>query len=265
MPSKRVITSIVLVPILYIIVWELPAGYFAGLALLAAVLGQHEFYQMDRARGKKPLALLGMALGAIIILEFTHPLLPGVAKLTLTAGLLVIMLARLFSEQPVEGAGEDIAATLLGVMYVALLFGYQVGIRLGPSGKQWLVLMYLVIWASDTGAYYVGTAFGRHRLYEKISPKKSIEGLVGGVLASVIVALICRIWFLHSLHIGDAVFLGVILAIVGTLGDLVESLLKRSSGVKDSGTLIPGHGGILDRMDSMLFAAPVLYYYLRMR
>jgi len=128
-----------------------------------------------------------------------------------------------------------------------------------------LVFLYLVIWASDTGAFYIGTAFGRRRLYAKISPKKSIEGLAGGMLAASVIAMLCKVWLVPSAGFFEAAALGAFLAAFGTVGDLVESLIKRSAGVKDSGTLIPGHGGILDRMDSMLFAAPVLFYYLRMR
>ncbi|MHB8845579.1 MAG: phosphatidate cytidylyltransferase, partial [Nitrospirota bacterium] len=178
---------------------------------------------------------------------------------------LAVLTARLFSPRPVEGALEDIAVTLLGIFYVAMLFGFQVAIHAGSPGKRWLVFLFLVIWASDTGAYYAGTTWGKHRLYEKISPKKSIEGLVGGTLASAVVAVLCTVWLVPAMGWAEAVFVGALLALVGTVGDLVESLLKRSAGVKDSGTLIPGHGGILDRMDSMLFAAPVLFYYLRMR
>jgi phosphatidate cytidylyltransferase len=146
-----------------------------------------------------------------------------------------------------------------------MLFGFQAALRAGDHGKQWIVFLYLVIWASDTGAYYIGSSLGKHKLYPKISPKKSVEGLIGGMLAAAGVALLCRAWFLPAVGVLEAAVLGLVLAVAGTLGDLVESLFKRSVGVKDSGNLIPGHGGILDRMDSMLFAAPVLYYYLGMR
>ena len=258
MINKRVLTSAVAVPILYVIVWVLPPAFFVWLVMVAAVLGQHELYRMAEARGIKPLSVLGMLLGGLLILSLQG--MDGVYFITLS--LLLIMLARLFSRRPVEGAVEDIAVTFLGIFYVALLFGFQALIRLGMDGKQWLVFMYLVIWASDIGAYYVGTAWGRHRLYEKISPKKSIEGLIGGTLAAVAAGLLCRIWFFPSLGMTEAAMLGLALALAGTLGDLTESLIKRSAGVKDSGTLIPGQGGILDRMDSMLFAAPVLYYYI---
>ena len=175
------------------------------------------------------------------------------------------MITRLFSSRPVDGAIEDVAITFLGVFYVAMLFAFQVAIRTGDNGRQWLVFLYFIIWASDIGAYSIGIPFGKHRLYEKVSPKKSIEGLLGALAASAAMALLCRVWFIPQIGIGEAIAIALLLAVVGTIGDLVESLFKRAAGVKDSGDFIPGHGGILDRMDSMLFAAPVLYYYLRMR
>ncbi len=179
--------------------------------------------------------------------------------------MLLIMVARLFSPRPVDGALEDVASTFLGVFYVAMLFAFQVAIRTGSDGKQWLVFLYFIIWASDIGAYSIGIPFGKRRLYEKVSPKKSIEGLVGALVASAAMALLCRVWFMPPIGMGEAIVIALMLAVVGTIGDLAESLLKRAAGVKDSGAIIPGHGGILDRMDSMLFAAPVLYYYLKMR
>jgi phosphatidate cytidylyltransferase len=165
----------------------------------------------------------------------------------------------------VEGALEDVSATLLGVVYVALLFSFQIGVRLAPDGKQWLVFLYFVIWATDIGAYSIGIPFGKHRLYEKISPKKSIEGFLGALAGAALMALVCRAWFMPAVGMSEVVLIALALAVVGTVGDLAESLLKRAAGVKDSGSIIPGHGGILDRMDSMLFAAPVLYYYLSIR
>ena len=267
MSTTRVLSSIALVPILFVVVWLLPPVYFAGLAVCAAAIAQYELYGMAKARGIVPMTAAGIALGALVVVNFFRPLYPylGGPYFWITLCVLTVMIARLFSRRPVEGALEDIAVTLLGVFYAALLFGYQVAIHAGPSGKKWLVFLFLVIWASDTGAYYIGSAFGKHRLYEKISPKKSIEGLIGGMLASMVIAILCTVWLVPSAGLLEAAVLGACLAAFGTVGDLVESLIKRSAGVKDSGTLIPGHGGILDRMDSMLFAAPVLFYYLRMR
>ncbi len=267
MSTTRVLSSLALAPLLFVVVWLLPPAYFTGLVVFAAAIGQYELYSMAKARGITPLTAAGITLGVIVIINFYRPLYPyvGGPLFWTTLCVLAVMVARLFSRRTVEGAFEDIAVTVLGIFYVALLFGFPVAILAGQAGKKWLVFLFLVIWASDTGAYYVGTAFGKHRLYEKISPKKSIEGLVGGIAASVVVAMLCRLWLVLSAGLLEAAVLGAALAAVGTMGDLVESLIKRSVGVKDSGTLIPGHGGILDRMDSMLFAAPVLFYYLRMR
>ncbi len=267
MSSTRVLTSAVLIPILFIVVWLLPREYFAILIIAAAAAGQHEFYTMAKAGGAKPLAATGIVLGGLLIVFAFASAVPlaGGQGMIVALCVLAVLGARLFARGPVDGALTDSAVTLLGIVYVALLFGYQVGIHRSFRGKYWLAFLYLVIWASDTGAYYVGTSYGRRRLYEKISPKKSIEGLVGGLAAALVVALLCKLWLVRSLGALEALVLAFVITAAGTLGDLAESLLKRSVGVKDSGSLIPGHGGILDRMDSMLFAAPVLYYYLRMK
>ena len=263
---KRVISGLLFLPIFYLVTWQLPPVYFTALVLVAAAVGQYEFYRMAQARGFHPQRALGTALGVLIVIWSYHPLLPDQEHfLVLSGSLLLIMVARLFSSRPVDGALEDVATTFLGVFYVAMLFAFQVVIRTGVNGKQWLVFLYFIIWASDIGAYSIGIPFGRHRLYEKVSPKKSIEGLVGALVASAGMALLCRIWFMPAIGTAEAIEIALVLSAVGTIGDLAESLFKRAVGVKDSGGIIPGHGGILDRMDSMLFAAPVLYYYLRLR
>ncbi len=263
---KRVITGLLFLPIFYLVAWKLPPAYFTALVIAAVIVGLHEFYRMAQARGHHPEVVLGMVLGILVALDFYRPLFPGRGQFYIfTVTMLAIMIARLFSSRPVDGALEDVAHTFLGVFYVAMLFSYQIVIRLGENGKQWLVFLYFVIWASDIGAYSIGIPFGRHRLYEKVSPKKSIEGFVGALVASAGMALLCRVWFMPPIGIAEAVWLALLLAVVGTIGDLTESLFKRAAGVKDSGIIIPGHGGILDRMDSMLFAAPVLYYYLIIR
>ena len=262
----RIITGLLFLPIFYFVAWKLPTAYFTALVMAAAAVGQYEFYRMAHARGFHPNMVLGMVLGALVVMEFYHQsaLGPG-PVLSITASTILVLVARLLSPRPVDGAVEDIASTLLGIFYVAMLFAFQVSIRTGLHGKQWLVFLYFVIWASDIGAYSIGIPFGKHRLYEKVSPKKSIEGLIGALAAAAGMALLCRAWFMPPVSTGEAIALGLVLASVGTVGDLAESLFKRAAGVKDSGGIIPGHGGILDRMDSMLFAAPVMYFYLGMR
>ncbi len=266
MLSHRIITGLLFLPVFYLVVWNLPPEYFMLLLLVASGIGQFEFYRLARNSGTRPLAALGIALGSLLVYNFFEPVPPelGIGFLV-TSFMIVVAFVRLFSPAPVKGALEDMAVTLLGIVYVAMLFGFQGGIRLSGNGKQWLVFMYLVIWAADIGAYSAGMTLGKHRLYEKISPKKSVEGLIGGLIAAAGAALFCRWWFMPPVGVWDAAALALVLASAGTLGDLVESLLKRAAGVKDSGSIIWGHGGMLDRMDSMLFAAPVLYYYLRMR
>lgn len=261
---KRVVSALLFLPLFYLIAWKLQPVYFAAFVLIAALVGQYEFYRMAKARGIAPLALLGMAIGALVVVESYHPLLPAAGQ-HLAALLLLVMAARLFSSRPVQGAMEDIAVTVLGICYVALLFSFQIAVRMSVDGRQWLVFLFFVIWASDIGAYSIGIPFGKHRLYEKVSPKKSIEGLGGALAGAAGMGLVCRMWFMPAIGMGEAVGVAVVLALAGVIGDLVESLIKRAAGVKDSGTIIPGHGGILDRMDSMLFAAPVLYYYLIIR
>lgn len=262
---KRVISGLLFLPLFYLVTWRLEPIYFTALLLAAVAVGQYEFYRMAKVRGTNPHSVLGIVIGALVVLDSYNPLPGGAGVFLLTASLLAVMIARLFSSRPVDGALEDITATFFGVFYVAMLFSFQVLIRLGIDGKEWLVFLYFVIWASDIGAYAVGLPFGKHRLYEKISPKKSIEGLIGALIASAGMALLCRVWFMPPIDMLEAMGIAVALALVGTIGDLVESLFKRAAGVKDSGSIIPGHGGVLDRMDSMLFAAPMLYYYLLMR
>jgi phosphatidate cytidylyltransferase len=130
------------------------------------------------------------------------------------------------------------------------------------GGEFLIFFLVLVTWAGDAGAYYTGRSLGRRQLAPVISPNKTVEGLLGGLILAVAAALVARAWFLPSFSVADCVAIGLLLTMAGALGDLTESVLKRSAGVKDSGTVIPAHGGMLDRLDSLLFAAPAFYYYV---
>jgi phosphatidate cytidylyltransferase len=151
---------------------------------------------------------------------------------------------------------------MLAFLYIPFLLMHLVLLRQTPFGVKWLFLIMLIVMTNDSAAYYTGCSFGKHRLYLLVSPKKSIEGAVGGLVGSLFGALLAKFIFFPQLTFGDAVLTAIVIGVVGQTGDLFESLLKRSFGVKDSGTLIPGHGGLLDRMDSILFAAPITYYYV---
>jgi phosphatidate cytidylyltransferase len=148
----------------------------------------------------------------------------------------------------------------LGALYIGVGLGHFLLIRNLAEGDLFVFFVILVTWAADTAAYYIGKTMGRRPLAPRLSPKKTVEGFVGGLLCAVLVAGLSHFWFFSFLTLVECVIIGVLLACLGLLGDLAESFFKRSSGVKDSGTLIPGHGGLLDRLDSLLFTGPAFYY-----
>ncbi len=271
--AQRVLSAVVLLPILAAVVW-LGGWWVSGAVLVAAVLALRELYAMLVAGGHHPrpigylvaAALVGAAVAEV---RWGWHLLPAVLTLAIIATLAGEVLRRDHA-----GALLNWVLTLGGALYVAWLLAHFVFLRglaqpLGPAplaglfhdaGAAWIVLALAIVFVCDSGAYFVGRTFGRHRMAPVVSPKKSWEGAAGGLVAAVLAALACR-WLL-GLPLGWAwtVVLGVVGSTVGQIGDLAESLIKRQVGVKDSGTLIPGHGGVLDRVDSLLFTVPVLYY-----
>ena len=202
--------------------------------------------------------------GAVLVwlLSTAQPLC-GVGALTL--GFIVFAVVFLLRFGDLETVIGQLGILVLGFLYVSLMLAHLPLLHRLPEGRDWVFLVLLVVMAGDTCAYFCGINFGRHPLYPAISPKKSIEGAVGGLLGSLAGAFLARAWFLEIMTAGDAVLLGIGLGAVGQLGDLFESMLKRSFGVKDSGTIVPGHGGILDRLDSLLFVFPLAYYYALLR
>jgi phosphatidate cytidylyltransferase len=178
------------------------------------------------------------------------------------AALLLIPASYVVGKKTLEDSLPSSAIAVLGTTYVGMLSGSLIRLRHDfPEGSKLVYFLLLVVWLGDSGAYYVGKTFGKHKLSPRISPKKTIEGLMGGVAASVITALVIHFTFFPEFPLLHAIIAGVILSISGVIGDLAESMWKRSADVKDSGTLLPGHGGFLDRFDSILFTAPILYSY----
>ncbi len=149
---------------------------------------------------------------------------------------------------------------ILGVLYIFLFLSYLIILYTGPNGKAWIFFVLIVLWCSDTGAYAVGRTIGRHKLSPLVSPNKTVEGAVGGAGCGLAAALILNMALLTTLSLGQAAALGLVISLAGQVGDLCESALKRHFGCKDSGGMLPGHGGMLDRLDSLLFAAPLLWY-----
>ncbi|TKB68109.1 MAG: phosphatidate cytidylyltransferase [Nitrospira sp.] len=259
---RRIYTILVLAPLLYAAIRYLPPLAFSGLVVLAGGLALFEFYRLCFSdRRHSWLIGVGLAGFAALILA-THRL--DIIVPVLLATLVGVMSVPLLSRAPLEQSLRDGAMTLFGVLYLGLTLGMLSMTRLLPQGEWLIFFLLLVTWASDTGAYYVGTLFGRHRLAPTISPKKTVEGLVGGLIGAIIVAYAARWWFLPELSGLDCLILGTLLTLTGLWGDLAESAMKRSVGMKDSGGILPGHGGMLDRLDSLLFTAPVFYYYVSM-
>lgn len=168
----------------------------------------------------------------------------------------------LFRVRNIETAAAEVAFALLAFLYIPFLLMHLVLLRQTTYGVQWLFVIMLIVMTNDSAAYYTGSAFGKNRLYPLVSPKKSIEGAIGGLCGSLCGTLLAKYTFFPQLTLADAAITALVVGIVGQAGDLFESLLKRSFGVKDSGSIIPGHGGVLDRLDSIIFAAPVTYYYV---
>ena len=257
---RRIYTILVLAPLLYAVIRYTPPLAFSGVVVLAGGLALFEFYRLCFGnRSHSWLIGIGLTGFAALILG-THR--PDIIVPTLLATLVGIISVPILSRSPLEQSLRDGAMTMFGVLYLGLTLGTLSMTRLLPLGEWLIFFLLLVTWASDTGAYLVGTLYGRHRLAPTISPKKTVEGLVGGLIAAIIAGYAARWWFLPDLSGLDCLILATLLTITGLWGDLTESAMKRSAGMKDSGGILPGHGGMLDRLDSLLFTAPVFYYYV---
>jgi len=233
---------------------------FACLLSVFSFIGIYEFYRMalpERTLEIWPAALCGALMIFIPFSGGERLALAGLTGLFLSFALLF-----LFRIRDITTAARDIAYAVLGFLYIPFLLMHLVMLHRTAYGWQWLLVIMLIVMTNDSAAYYTGCAFGKHRLYPLVSPKKSIEGALGGVIGSICGTLLAKFTFFPQLPLADALVTAVVIGILGQTGDLFESLLKRSFGVKDSGSIIPGHGGVLDRLDSIIFAAPAMYYYV---
>ncbi len=187
-------------------------------------------------------------------------LLPGVL-----ISLFAFFFAAMFRDNDFKDAFLDTAIKTVGLVYLAVPLSYMILLRSLDAGRWWLLFVLFVIWANDTFAYFTGKTIGRHKLSPYVSPNKTIEGAIGGLAGAVVAGCILNRYLSLGMSISGAITVSAILGIIGIIGDLAESLLKRSAGVKDSGHIFPGHGGILDRLDSLLFPVPFVYYFLIFR
>jgi len=266
----RILTAVVLLPILIAsILFDQLGIVFCVLVAAAIVLGEIEFWLLARKKQVRADVTAGLlsGLALLTIFYFTTPgKLPDLLMIQLVLLLLVVgsLTAAMVRGAPYDRMILSVSVTILSVMYVALLGGHLIALRVGfaPAlSRHLLSFFFLVIMGSDAAAYYGGRTFGRHKLAPNISPGKTWEGAAAGMLASLLLAVASHYWFFLNLPIKLALPLAAVMNVMGVLGDLTESALKRSAGMKDTAQFLPGHGGILDRIDSLLFNAPVIYYF----
>lgn len=270
--AKRILTAAVLIPILVVAMFVDPTIWgILGIVVLGGAIAQDEYLRMALPVGEEDpawsLRVVGWLCAAAIIGLVTW-FGPGRALApAAVASAIVFAAAVLFRKQHLRHAGRHFAVCLSGLLYVPVLVSALPLLKqdLGDSGGAWLFVTLAIAFASDTMAYTFGRLFGKRKLYPAVSPGKtwagSFGGLVGGCMATIGFG---SVWLLPELSIAHAVVLGVGGSIVGQIGDLVESMIKRTFEVKDSGNVLPGHGGMLDRIDALLFVTPLVYYYTKL-
>jgi phosphatidate cytidylyltransferase len=270
MLKHRVITAAVGVPLIILAIWfGDPWPWFTLLIAAAALAGTYEFYHMANFDRREPMIYLGL-LWALALLLSPHDRNPEVLSIVITATMLISLIWLLLRPSR-EKAFRDWAWTIVGALYVGWMLSYWLNLRGLPDGRNWVYLAMLTTFANDTSAFFVGRAKGKHKLAPTISAAKTWEGAIGGLVCAILAAIVTAIVLkLISLKLAplfvfkywQIILLGFLVSLFAQLGDLVESLLKRNMGVKESGNLLPGHGGILDRFDSLIFVGAVVYYYV---
>jgi len=283
--KSRLITAAIALPVLIASIIFPPLKIlFVVIAAAAVVVALYEFWFLTRRVGAKPDVVVGFAAVAalFVVFIFGEPELVYLAVPLLVALLVVAALvAEMLRGAPFDKMVLSVGSTVLGVLYVAFLGAHLLGVRTGfqdvlinpetflvgeayvskTLSTHLLSFFFLVLMGSDTGAYYTGRAFGKHKLAPSVSPGKTWEGAAGGMAASLLAAALAHYWFFPELGLGAALGLAAVMNVLGVAGDLTESALKRGSNAKDAAQILPGHGGLLDRLDSLLFNAPLIYYF----
>ena len=280
--KTRLLTALVALPVLILSVilpYFLPNRAEADwLFLLIAALGLgaglFEFFSMTKKlelKADAAIAYLGASAFFVAFLFDAPAKAPDLLILTLAFFLISVLVTQMFRFQAdFSKMLTGVGVTVLGVLYIAFLGGFLISTRVGFDATlvphlstKLLAFFFLVAFGADTGAYFAGKNLGKHKLIPKISPNKTWEGAVGGLSLSVIFAALASFWFFPELPYKFSIPLAVAITVIGILGDLAESAMKRGAGLKDAASILPGHGGLLDRLDSLLFGAPILYYFAR--
>ncbi len=289
--TQRILVALVAIPLM-VFLSMMGGWYFYSMVVFIASLGLHEFYTLAAKKGAKPQVVPGLVFGFGVVSVFMWTRLQPEGW-SATGSQVFLLLFLLFTSLIVTielfrnngSALLNTATTVLGVSYVSVFLGSLVGIRelFAPDhasaayisstvfrtemvdwGGPTIISMFVSIWMCDSLAYFAGRTLGKHKLFERVSPNKTWEGAIAGYLGAVITFVAAQQFVLPYMTVVDALICGSVVGVFGQIGDLAESLLKRDAGVKDSSALIPGHGGVLDRFDSLIFVSPLLYLFLRL-
>jgi phosphatidate cytidylyltransferase len=261
--GKRVSVATVGIPVLVALNY-LGGWYFFSVILLISIVSQWEFYQIQKNNNIYPQNYNGIITGIIFLITIQTQTWSN-GSLLLILCLMMILVSEMFRSE--KNVSANIGVTLLGVLYIPMLLGSFIYLRtyidgvftnVGNSGFNFILIVFAAIWICDTFAYAFGKMLGKHKLYEKVSPNKSIEGCIAGVIGSILTFLIVKYLNILPISLSEVFIFGIVTGIVGQTGDLVESWFKRDAGVKDSSALLPGHGGMLDRFDSLIFVSPAM-------
>jgi len=260
MHLKRWLSGLILAPSLILFILFTPSWFFLLFILFMTLLGLREFHALCLPGTSQSERAVGIFLGLLLPLSlYGHD--PRFFLAALASILLFLLILALFLQEDFSIRVDKVSKHLLSVFYVPFLLAHFILIHKLEEGKIWILFTLVTVYFGDTTAFYVGRAWGRRKMAPKISPGKTVEGGLGAVGGSLAGALFFKFFFFSQVSISHALALAIGVGVLGQLGDLFESLVKRSAKVKDSGMLIPGHGGLLDRIDSVLFAAPFVYYY----
>lgn len=265
--GQRVLVAVFGAPLIILLI--LKGGWpLVILVLVINLRSQYEFYRLTESKQMRPFKILGLVGTVLITISFY---LFGLEKLWLIITLLFYVTLSLELFRNNGSAILNVAATTWGFFYPACFFGFHILIRELPRslqlnyavGGSWLLLMLLTIWICDTAAYFVGSTLGKHKLYQRVSPHKTVEGAVAGFAVAILTAYVLHVTYVQSIGLIHCLIIGAAIGVLSQIGDLVESVFKRDAGVKDTAAILPGHGGFLDRFDAPLFVAPLMYLYLR--
>jgi phosphatidate cytidylyltransferase len=264
--ARRWLTALILLPLLLLVIFKGGHFFFVLVLLIVNGLAQWEFLDMYHLETEPFRRLKAIILGSVLLLSFctaqrsTTLCNPSGSLFVLVGVLFILFLFYLFAYTHIADVSRDLMVDLLALLYIPLLLGHFIWLRYLSDGQWWVFWLLAVIMAGDTGAFYCGRVLGKTKLYPEVSPGKTWAGVWGGLAAAVIAGVALGRWALPQMSLAGLMGLALVLAVVGLLGDLFESMLKRQAEVKDTSGLLPGHGGMLDRLDSLLFAAPVVVY-----